>query len=106
MAVLAAEYLPTCFVSVEPWRVAPLIPRVLLTADILLKQCRFLLAGPWQAVSNPSFVSSLVGVRVQERSEYLGYVIKLYTWHRDPVIMHDSHLLAFPGHCPSPGPMD
>lgn len=60
----------------------------------------------WQAVFNPSFVSSQAGVRVHERGEYLGYVIKSHTWHRDLVLMYISHLLAFPGHCPQPWPVD
>ena len=64
--------------------------------------CRLGLASLWQALFNPAFVSSQAGVRVHERREYPGYVIKLHTWHGDAVLMHVSHLLAFPGLCPQP----
>lgn len=65
------------------------------------------LAAPaGQAVFNPSFVSPPAGVRVHPRGGNLGYVIKLHAWHGDLVLMHVSHVLAFPGHCPRPRPVD
>lgn len=101
LQVLAAEHLAASSGGVL-WRGAPSRPGCHLVWPPL-SGYRLGLASLWQTVFNPSFVSSQAGVRVHERREYLGYVIKSHTWHRDPVLMHVSHLLAFPGLCPQPG---
>lgn len=101
LKVLAAEHLAASSGG-GLWRGSPSHPGCHLGWP-LLSGCRLGLTRLWQAVFNPSFVSSQAGVRVHERREYLGYVIKSHTWHGDPVLMHVSHLLAFPGLCPQPG---
>lgn len=99
-AVLAAKYPPTSF-SCQGHRTV-ILPALGVACGGLLGYAG---AGRSRQPLIPPYCHNGLGESSPGRREP-GLCIKLHTWHGDVASVHMSHVLALPGRCSRPRPMD